>query len=112
MPYYEVSGKWYHREYSEGFRQVIAARNPRAAVVKFGLEHCWDDEDDIWWEYKPVRLRLGQLEPEPTFWIDGDQMFKVRYISQVRPEIVECPECHGRGQINGFVPADDAPGRG
>lgn len=104
MPYYEVSGKWYHLSYSEGFRQVIAARNPRAAIIKFGLEHCWDDPEDITWEYKPARVQLGQLEPEPTFWVGDDQTYKVRHVSQVKPQVVECPECHGSGKVKGFVP--------
>lgn len=54
-----------------------------------------------------LAVAVGQLEPEPTFWVGDDQMYKVRYVSQVRPQIVECLECHGRGKINGFVLIDD-----
>lgn len=110
MPYYEVSGKWYHLEYSDYFGEVIAARNPRAAIIKFALEHCWNGPEDIAWELKPRRVKLGRLEPEPTFWVGDDQMYKVRHVAQVKPEIVECPQCHGDGKIRGFVPVDAAPG--
>lgn len=113
MAYYEVSGKWYHLSYSHGFREVVVARTPRAAIIKFayGLDGA-DEPDDITWDWKPVRVKLGQLELEPTFWIGGDQMYKVRHVAQVKPEIVECPECRGEGKVRGFVPVDDVREKG
>ena len=107
MPYYEIYGKWYHLSYSHSFREVVSARTPRAAIVKFARDlDGYEEEDDIYWEHKPARVSLGQQEPEPTFWIGGDQMYTVRHVAQVRPEIVECPECRGEGKVRGYVPVD------
>ena len=107
MPHYEVSGKWYHREYSHGFSEVVSARTPRAAIVKFarGLDG-YEEEDDIQWELLPQAVAVGQQEPEPEFWFGPDQMYQVRHVAQVRPEIVECSECHGEGTVRGYVPVD------
>src|SRR3990172_6329746 len=113
MPYYEIYGKWYHLSYSHSFTEVVSARTPRAAIVKFarGLDG-YEEEDDIYWELLPATVAPGQQEPEPIFWVGGDQMYKVRHVAQVRPEVVECPECHGAGKVRGYLPVDTAPGRG
>ncbi len=107
MPHYEVSGKWSHLSYSHGFSEVVIARTPRAALLKFAQQRDgYEEPDDISWDYLPARLTAGQTDPEPTFWFGGDQMYKIRHVAQVRPAVVVCPECEGRGQIPGFVPAN------
>lgn len=53
-----------------------------------------------------LAMATGQQEPEPTFWVGGDQMYKVRHVAQVRPKVVECPECRGEGKVRGFVPVE------
>lgn len=113
MAYYEIAGKWYHLSYSHSFTEVVSARTPRAAIVKFtrGLDG-YEEEDDVYWELLPRTVAVGQQEPEPTFWFGADQMYTVRHVAQVRREIVECPECRGEGKVRGFVPVDAAPGGG
>ena len=107
MPYYEIYGKWYHLSSSHSFAEVVRAGTPRAAIVKFarGLDG-YEEEDDIYWELLPATVAPGQQEPEPIFWVGGDQMYKVRHVAQVRPEVVECPECRGEGKVRGYVPVD------
>lgn len=106
MPYYEIYGKWYHLEYSHYFKHVAKGRTPRAALLR--LACCLsgaENDDDLYWDGgKPKNVPTGQIDPAISFWVGGDQMYQVRIITEVRPQIIECPECHGSGQVKGFVP--------
>ncbi len=106
MPYYEISGKWYHLSYSHSFGHVVKASTPRAALLR--LARCLsgaEEEDDLYWDGgKPKSVPTGQIDPEISFWVGSDQMYQVRTITQVKPQIIECPECNGSGRVKGFVP--------
>lgn len=107
MPYYEITGKWYHLSYSDYFKHVVNARTPRAAILRFARDlDGFEEEDDIQWDFLPEAVTLGPQEPEPTFWFGSDQMYKVRYIAQVKRQTIECPKCHGKGHVRGFVPIE------
>ena len=46
MPLYQVSGKWYHREYSHGVREVMEAALPASALKLFIESILGFTEDD------------------------------------------------------------------
>ena len=108
MAYYEISGKWYHLEYSHSFKEVAKGRTPKAALLRLArcLSDDEDDDDQHWDGGKPRSVPLGQIDPEISFWVGDDQMYQVRFIIRVKPGIVGCPECNGSGKVNGFVPVD------
>lgn len=105
MPLYEVSGKWYHLSYSHGVRHVTEARNPAQALRRFledglGIE----DPEDLTWDERPRRVRLGRQEPEVRFWAWDDQMYIIWDILRVRPEPILCPTCNGSGASVEYLP--------
>jgi hypothetical protein len=106
MAFYEIYGKWYHLSYSDYFTRVVKARSPRAALGK--LARCFSGVDrngDISWARdKPTQIAVGQLDPEPEFWVNDDQIYQVRTISKVKPQMIECPTCNGTGKFHSFVP--------
>ena len=98
----------YHLSYSHSFKNVVKGRTPRAALLRLALCLSGDEDDeDIYWDGgKPKSVPLGQIDPGISFWAGDDQMYQVRGITKVKPEIVTCPECNGSGKVNGFVPVD------
>ena len=105
MAFYKVYGKWYHLEYSDYFEEIVQATSPRKALLK--VARCLSDVDrdaDISWDSQPPKVIYpGQLALEPTFWVGDDQVFKVRSITEVERQEIECPTCKGTGKALGYV---------
>ena len=107
MPLYQVSGKWYHGGYSHGVREVMEAALPASALrlfIESILGFTEDDEPD--WDYKPSRVKYGRQEPQPRFWVGGDQMYVVWDIFRVRPIEVQCHTCNGAGTLTDYEHLD------
>lgn len=110
MAFYKVYGKWYHLEYSDYFEEVVKARSPQAALLRFA--RCLSSAkhfNDIEWECnKPEGVQTGLLDPQPAFWVGDDQIYQVRKITRVKPAEIECPTCKGVGKIQGYIAVEPA----
>lgn len=107
MALYQIYGKWYHLSYSDYFKHVVRARSPRAALLKAArsLSDVEKASEVDWEGGEPTKITVGQLDPQPRFWVGGDQMFQIRSITQVTPVQAECPTCKGTGKALEYVAA-------
>lgn len=99
MAFYRVYGKSFHTEHSDYFNEIVEARSPRAALYHLaryasGVESITDVQ---WESAKPREVKLGHLDPEPTFWTHGDDLYEVRTITLVKRREATCPRCKGTG---------------
>ena len=105
MPYYELSGKWYHLSYSHGVREVVEAKSPAAALRVLIEDTLGCDEDgDVLWDERPARVRLGEQEPEIRFTVNFDQLYAIRHIARVEAREGTCSACGGSGTAIEYVP--------
>lgn len=111
MPLFKVYGKRYHRERSDYFSEVVRASSPKAALYRFAL--CATGVERIaevqWYRKKPDKVGTGWFDPQPSFWVGDDEIYQVRKISVVTPEVVECPACRGSGTTRGYVEIEPPP---
>ena len=105
MPFYEISGKWFHLQYSHHFERVVKAASPKAALYKFAKDVSEVPYvAELEWHRKPLKVvETGVQNPEPILMVGDDQIYEVRKITVVRLAEVECTTCKGTGHTETYV---------
>ncbi len=105
MPFYSISGKWYHLSYSHHFSEIEEANSPKDALFKVACNISdADNIEDVEWEgQKPKDVLTGALAPRISFQVGADQIYQIRSVQEVQPVAATCPECNGSGVITSFA---------